>query len=203
MALEGSFMMASTHSAVSNPADMTTLASETPTIMSASAAPISVGTSVGFIISLCMMEQCLKYSDKKITGIYVYDNYNITKIPTDAFRGATYLELSNSCRTKYIYIYKYMCVCAYETFTPMLQFVSQRFIGLKSNGHCLLVSIIQILIPGLYFKIGPWCSRSSGRRQDQHWDPQRENRSVSHSHWKKITQLSVSSSIISGIVFWI
>ena len=80
MALEGSPMMA-----VSVPTDMTMLESTIPT---------SGVKTLGFIISICMVEQCLRYDDDNIKGVYIYRNYNITKIPADAFLGAAYLEVS-------------------------------------------------------------------------------------------------------------
>ena len=85
MALEGSSMMASTHLNLSVSTNMAKLESATPAT--------GVAT-VGFIISLCMVEQCLKYDDDNIKGVYIYRNYDITKIPANAFRGAAYLEVS-------------------------------------------------------------------------------------------------------------
>ena len=85
MALEGSPMMASMHSAVSVPTDMTMLESSIPS---------SGVTTLGFIISICMMEKCLRYDDDNIKGVYIYHNYNINKIPADAFLGAARLEVS-------------------------------------------------------------------------------------------------------------
>ena len=83
MALEISSMVASMHSSV--PTDMTMLESATPT---------SGVATLGFIISICMMEQCLRYDDDNIKGVFIYHNYNITKIPADAFLGAARLEVS-------------------------------------------------------------------------------------------------------------
>ena len=83
MALEISSMVASMHSSV--PTDMTMLESATPT---------SGVTALGFIISICMMEHCLTYDYDNIKGVYIYRNYNITKIPADAFLGAARLEVS-------------------------------------------------------------------------------------------------------------
>ena len=85
MALQGSSMMASTHLDLSVPTDMTMLDSVTPT---------SGVTNLGFIISLCMVEQCLKYDDDSIKGVYIYHNCDITKIPANALLGAAYLEVS-------------------------------------------------------------------------------------------------------------
>ena len=41
-----------------------------------------------------MMEQCLKYDFDQIKAVYIYRNYNITKIPANAFLGAPYLKVS-------------------------------------------------------------------------------------------------------------
>ena len=84
MALEGSPMLASMHSSMSVPTDMTMLESTIPT---------SGVTTLGFIISICMVEQCLKYDYDNIKAAYIYLNYNITKIPADAFLGAAYLKV--------------------------------------------------------------------------------------------------------------
>ena len=70
---------------MSVPTDIAMLESVTPT---------SGVTTLGFIISLCMVEQCLKYDDDNIKGVYIYHNYDITKIPANALLGAAYLEVS-------------------------------------------------------------------------------------------------------------
>ena len=93
MALEGSSMMASTHLDLSVPTDMTMLESATPT---------SGVTTLGFIISIWTVEQCLKYDDDNIKGVYIYHNYDITKIPANAFLGAAYLKVSWHPIQKYI-----------------------------------------------------------------------------------------------------
>ena len=97
MALQGLSMMASTQSSLVVP-KITTCTDMSPT-------PTNVGTNLGFIISLCMVEQCLKYADENIKSVYIYDNCNITKIPANAFLGATYLEVSKPCaKMSYMYI---------------------------------------------------------------------------------------------------
>ena len=83
--MEGSSVMASTYSALVVPTNTTTLESRIP---------ISVGTPLGFIISLCMVENCLRYADADMKGVYIYQNHNITEIPANAFLGATYLKVS-------------------------------------------------------------------------------------------------------------
>ena len=93
MALEGSSKVASTHLDLSVPTNMAMLESATPT---------TGVTTLGFIISLCMVEQCLKYDDDNIKGVYIYHNYNITKIPANAFLWAAYLEVSWHSIQKYI-----------------------------------------------------------------------------------------------------
>ena len=85
MALEGSSVMASTHSALVVPTDRTTLESRIPT---------SVESRLGFIISLCMVENCLSYVGTNVKAVYIYHNHNITEIPANAFLGATYLKVS-------------------------------------------------------------------------------------------------------------
>ena len=98
MALIGSSVLASTQSAVSVPTNMTTLGSATPT---------SGVTTLGFVISLCIMKQCLRYDYHNIKAVNFYRNYNIIKIPTNAFLGATYLKVSwHSIRHNF----KYTCV---------------------------------------------------------------------------------------------
>ena len=81
MAVEGPSMMTSTHLDLSVSTDITMLGSVTPT---------SGVTTLGFIISLCMVEQCLTYDDDNIKGVYIYHNYTITKIPANALLGAAY-----------------------------------------------------------------------------------------------------------------
>ena len=85
MAVEGSSMMTSTHLDLSVSTDITMLGSVTPT---------SGVRTLGFIISLCMVEQCLTYDDDNIKAVYIYHNYTITKIPANALLGAAYLEVS-------------------------------------------------------------------------------------------------------------
>ena len=41
-----------------------------------------------------MVEQCLRYDGDNIRAVYIYENYDITRIPADAFTGAAYLEVS-------------------------------------------------------------------------------------------------------------
>ena len=96
MTLKGLSMMASTQSSLVVPIN---------TSISASATPTNVGTNLGFIISLCMVEKCLRYADENIKSVYIYDNYNITIIPANAFLGATYLEVRKPCaKNSYMYI---------------------------------------------------------------------------------------------------
>ena len=93
MILDGSSMtsMASMQTAVSVPTAMTTLELATPN---------SVVTNLGFIMSLCMMEHCfLRYSENNIKIIRIRNNYNITKVPANAFLGATYIGVSMSYKT--------------------------------------------------------------------------------------------------------
>ena len=98
MALEGTSMMASMQSAVYMPTYMNT------------SEPTSGDTALGFIISLCMVEQCLRYhnndnennDNSNISAVYIYKKYDITQIPANAFTGATYLEVSWN-NTKKIY----------------------------------------------------------------------------------------------------
>ena len=84
--LEGSSMMASTYSALSVPIDTTMLELTTTS---------NVGTNVGFMISLCIMEQCLTYANNNIKTVSIYENYSIITIPSNAFVGATHLEVRN------------------------------------------------------------------------------------------------------------
>ena len=78
-----------------------------PTYMNTSE-PTSGDTALGFIISLCMVEQCLRYhndnddDNNNISAVYVYKKYDITQILANAFTGATYLEVSWN-NTKKIY----------------------------------------------------------------------------------------------------
>ena len=85
MAFEGSAMITSAPSILSFSSDIT---------MMESAKQMKNVTTMGFIISLCMAEQCLVYDDDNITAVFIYRNYDIIKIPADAFLGATYLEVS-------------------------------------------------------------------------------------------------------------
>ena len=85
IALKASFMMASMNPAMFVPANVTMFESATPT---------DGVTTLGFIISLCIVEQCLIYDDDKIEAVYIYRNHNITKIPENAFLHAAYLEVS-------------------------------------------------------------------------------------------------------------
>ena len=100
MALEGSSMLAPAQPAVSVPTDITVLESATPT---------SGVTTLGFIISLCMVEQCLRYDKDNIKAVYIYRNHNISKIPANAFLGATYLEVSwNPIKQYHIHILRFV-----------------------------------------------------------------------------------------------
>ena len=85
MALIGSSRMASMHSAVPVPTNMT---------MSESATPTGGVTTLGFVVALCMVKQCLEYDYNNNKAVHIYRNYNITKIPANAFTGATYLKVS-------------------------------------------------------------------------------------------------------------
>ena len=86
MALKGSSIIASTRSAVSVPTDM---------IMLESAAPTSGTATMGFFVSLCMVDQCLIYGNHDdITIAYINVGYEITKISANAFVGATYLSVN-------------------------------------------------------------------------------------------------------------
>ena len=113
MALEGSSMLASTQSVVSVPIDIHLLESATPT---------SGVTTLGFIISLYMMEQCLRYDYDQIRAVYIYRNYNITEIPANAFRGAPYLKVTwHPTQNNIMYTF-------IKDITPLRQFALQLFL---------------------------------------------------------------------------
>ena len=120
-------MMASTQSSLAVPTNTST---------SASAAPTSVGTNLGFIISLCMVEQCLRYADENIKSVYIYENYNITKIPANAFLGATYLEVSKPC-TKISYMY--ICMEPWwrlPRYCPFVRGIFRSSVNSPHKGQC-------------------------------------------------------------------
>ena len=103
--------MASTHSALVVPTDTTTLESRIP---------MSAGTPPGFIISLCMVENCLIYADTNVNEVYIYHNHNITEIPANAFLGATYLKVS--------WVRKLDCIDKYRVNTNSIHLIDM-FLG--------------------------------------------------------------------------
>ena len=48
----------------------------------------------GVYIHAIIISQNPCYDDDSMKGVYIYRNYNITKIPANAFIGAAYLEVS-------------------------------------------------------------------------------------------------------------
>ena len=50
-------------------------------------------SSIGFIVSLCIVHQCGVYHNKSITQFIIRQNYDITEIPAESFVGATNIEV--------------------------------------------------------------------------------------------------------------
>ena len=53
-------------------------------------------SNTGFIVSFCIIHQCVVYRNKSITQFNIRQNLNITEIPAEAFVGATNIKVSQN-----------------------------------------------------------------------------------------------------------
>ena len=134
MAPEESSVTTFTHSAVSVPEYNTKLESATPT---------NLGTNLGFIIALCIAEKCLGYFNENIEAVDILMNYNITNLPADAFRGASYIKVTHyytithtHIYTKFSdgFVYPYIYIYILKNAPVAIHFTT--FIGICSKRTC-------------------------------------------------------------------